>query len=69
MFKFTFLVSPDLGSFIKIWLEDKCNSFRVCENPLGLSGFWEITIYDISPEFYAKLYDFIQYHKRKGDLL
>lgn len=69
MFKITFLCSPELGSYITYWLNDKDPTHKVCKNPMGFEGFWEITIYDISPEFYVKLYDFVQYHKRKGDLL
>lgn len=69
MFKMSFLCSPELGTYIDYWLNDIDPEHRVVKNPMGLSGFWEITIYDISPDSYVKLYEFIQYHKRKGDLL
>lgn len=69
MIKLILLCSPELGEYLSYWLNDKVPTYRVNKNPLSLCGFWEITIYRLSPDDYSKLYDFIEYHKRKGDLL
>lgn len=67
MFKTTFLISPCNVESIKYLLVDGCSGFRVEEIPD--MNFVEVIIYDIKPEYFQKLYDWVKYKGRKGDLL
>lgn len=67
MFKISFLISPCNVDAIKYLLKDGCQSFRIIEIPD--MTFVEVVIYDIRPEYFQKLYDWVKYKGRKGDLL
>lgn len=67
MFKTTFLISPCNVESIKYLLIDGCSGFRVEEIPD--MNFVEVIIYDIKPEYFQKLHDWVKYKGRKGDLL
>lgn len=69
MFKMTFLTSPELGQSVAIWLDTWCPDYRVDKCPCGFYDFWEFDLYDVSVECYEKIYAFVKYHQKKGDLL
>ena len=67
MFKISFLLSLSNVDAIKYMLVDGCSGFRIKEIPD--MNFVEVIIYDIKPEYFQKLYDWVKYKGRNGDLL
>ena len=67
MFKIIFLLSHSNVDAIKYMLVDGCSGFRIKEIPD--MNFVEVIIYDIKPEYFQKLYDWVKYKGRNGDLL
>ena len=67
MFKVSFLISPFNLDVLKNLIKDGCSYCKIDEIQ-GLE-FVKVTLYDIKPDYYRKIYDWCMYKAKHGELL